>query len=73
MLVEVVLKIDGKLKVRWSKQGPSRKALILLFSQKIIALVTKELDGVARAAIKEELTYITDHCLGSGSLDALYA
>lgn len=46
MLVEVVLKIDSKLK-------------------KIIALVTKELDALARTAIKNELSYIGDICLGA--------
>ena len=37
--------------------------------QKIIALVTKELDTVARAAIKDELNFISQQCLNTGSLE----
>lgn len=67
---EQVLKCDSKLKVRIGKQPipflvirlclPMHTTVLIPFQplQKIVSMITKELDALARNAIKEELKLI---------------
>lgn len=58
----MINKIDGKLKVSISSDLERRSPVDCPFPdhtpQKLILIVTKEIDGIARAAIREELAHL---------------